>query len=563
MEQPASGGGGLQTRPEGLLELHESFGELLAFFCTHATTHGAVRLVCSRQNRLKTACWALLLLGALGALCWQFQLLFQDYWRYPVTATVSLRSERKHFPAVTLCDMNPQRPGRLRAHLQALNEFAQENVFSLYKFNLSRAARRPGPEPHLPLDRRTRLQRLSPLGSPGRVGFRLCNGSGADCFYQAFSSGVAAAREWYQLHHLSVLAQLPGSQRASRTARFVLSCRYNGHDCPARHVHTRHHPAFGSCYTFSGARAPRHPGLAHGVSLVLRAERQPHVPPLAEAGVKVVVHQHDRSPFLEHRGFSVRPGTQTTIAVREDEVHRLGSPYSGCSPGADGAGRTLLYGGAYSQQACLVSCFQQLMVNACGCAYYLHPLPAGAEYCSYPRHPAWGHCFYRLRRDLESHRLPCTAHCPRPCRDSSYTLSTRTSRWPSPKSTAWILAALGEHRPDCMEGTRSTVAQEHCGSGALWSRSTVAQVRVFLQDVGHHAVHEAPVYSVPRLLSAMGSLWGLWFGSSVLSVLELLELLLDALALALLLSCRCLHRTLGSWARGHPSQAENGASQQP
>lgn len=44
----------------------------------------------------------------------------------------------------------------------------------------------------------------------------------------------------------------------------------------------------------------------------------------------------------------------------------------------------------------------------------------------------------------------------------------------------------------------------------------------------------------------MGSLWSLWFGSSVLSVLELLELLLDALALALLLSYRRLHRPRGS-----------------
>lgn len=50
---------------------------------------------------------------------------------------------------------------------------------------------------------------------------------------------------------------------------------------------------------------------------------------------------------------------------------------------------------------------------------------------------------------------------------------------------------------------------------------------------------------VPQLLSAMGGLWSLWFGSSVLSVLELLELLLDATALALLLGCRRLRRALG------------------
>lgn len=94
--------------PEGLMELPASFGELLAFFCTHATTHGALRLLCWRQNRLRAACWALLLLGALGVLCCQFRTLFQDYWRYPTAATVSVRSEPRHFPAVTLCDMNPQ-----------------------------------------------------------------------------------------------------------------------------------------------------------------------------------------------------------------------------------------------------------------------------------------------------------------------------------------------------------------------------------------------------------------------------------------------------------------------
>ncbi|PNJ04394.1 SCNN1D isoform 5, partial [Pongo abelii] len=56
---------------EGLVELPASFQELLTFFCTNATIHGAIRLVCSRGNRLKTTSWGLLSLGALVALCWQ------------------------------------------------------------------------------------------------------------------------------------------------------------------------------------------------------------------------------------------------------------------------------------------------------------------------------------------------------------------------------------------------------------------------------------------------------------------------------------------------------------
>lgn len=70
---------------------------------------------------------------------------------------------------------------------------------------------------------------------------------------------------------------------------------------------------------------------------------------------------------------------------------------------------------------------------------------------------------------------------------------------------------------------------------------------------------------MPELLSAMGSLWSLWFGSSVLSVLELLELLLDAVALTLLLGCRRLRRTQGSQtgAATVASHAKPEASQLP
>ncbi|XP_047647375.1 amiloride-sensitive sodium channel subunit delta [Phacochoerus africanus] len=532
-----------EERREGLVELHASFRELVTFFCTNATIHGTIRLVCSSQNRLKTATWALLLAGALGVLYWQFGLLFQQYWRYPVVMAVSVHSERKLFPSVTLCDMNPHRPRPARRHLRALDDFARENIYSLYGFNFSESeedpgAEAPGFEPAFQLDRGIRLQRLSPLGGQNRVGFRLCNRTGGDCVHRAYSSGVTAAQEWYRFHYVNILALLPNAPEDSHRSHgghLVSSCRYDGQDCQAGHFQTSHHPTYGSCYTFHGIWAAQHPGITHGISLVLRAELQDHLPLLfTEAGIKVLIHRHDQTPFLEHQGFSIRPGTETTIGIREDEVHRLGSPYGHCTHSAGSVDVRLLYEASYTKQACLVSCFQQLMVDTCSCGYYLYPLPAGAEYCSYTRHPAWGHCFYRLYQDLETHRLPCASRCPRPCRESSYKLTAGVSRWPSSKSADWIPAVLD--RPG---GRRSPSP-----------RSRLAKVNIFYRELNYRTVDEMPVYSVPQLLSAMGSLWSLWFGSSVLSVLEVLELLLDATALTLLLCCRQLHR-----ARGQPGAA--------
>ncbi|XP_005217258.1 amiloride-sensitive sodium channel subunit delta [Bos indicus] len=563
---------------ERLVELHASFRELVTFFCTNSTIHGTIRLVCSSQNRLKTASWGLLLAGALGVLYWQFALLFEQYWRYPVIMTVSVHSERKLFPSVTLCDMNPHRPHLARHHLRVLDDFARESIYSLYRFNFSDSmdalgAEVPGPEPAFHLDRRIRLQRLRPLDGQNRVGFKLCNSTGGDCVERAYSSGVVAAREWYRFHYINILALLPAAHEDSHGSHFVFSCRYDDRDCHAQHFQTSHHPTYGSCYTFNGVWAAQRPGVTHRISLVLRAEQLDHLPLLStKAGIKVMIHPQDHTPFLEHQGFSIRPGTETTIDIREDEVHRLGSPYGQCMDSTGSVDVQLLYNTSYTRQACLVSCFQHLMVETCSCGYFFYPLPAGAEYCSYMRHPAWGHCFHHLYQKLKTHQLPCTTRCPRPCRESSYKLSAGTSRWPSSTSADWVLAVLGEPSrrnpwpssasikswplplPSSPSRARTEGPTSRSGAQPLSPEPcpsiSLAKVNIFYQELNYRTVDETPVYSVPQLLSAMGSLWSLWFGSSVLSVVEVLELLLDAIALTLLLCCRWL---CGS--RGQPRAA--------
>lgn len=64
-----------------------------------------------------------------------------------------------------------------------------------------------------------------------------------------------------------------------------------------------------------------------------------------------------------------------------------------------------------SPQACLVSCFQQLMVNTCSCGYYFYPLPAGAQYCSSARHPAWGEPAHSTHSPAHSTHSPAPLTC--------------------------------------------------------------------------------------------------------------------------------------------------------
>uniref|UniRef100_A0A8B9E405 Sodium channel epithelial 1 subunit delta n=1 Tax=Anser cygnoides TaxID=8845 RepID=A0A8B9E405_ANSCY len=467
-----------EERKEGLIEFYDSFKDMFEFFCKNTTIHGTIRLVCSDSNKMKTAFWTLLLLASFGMLYWQFALMFSQYWAYPVVLTMSMHSEPQMFPAITICNLDPYRFELVSEHLVQLDRMAEESIAFLYGINTTAGMFHMN-------EKNIRMRDLSSTGNLSRssfklsqnfsllrtselnnktgkrqshVGFRLCNATGGNCFYKAYSSGMDAILEWYRFHYINIMSQLPViiniSDHEEQIEDMVYSCQYDGEPCrPSDYVHF-HHPVFGSCYTFNSKGTDSFwtatkPGIPYGLSLILRAEQKDHIPLLSTvAGVKVMIHNHNQTPFLEHEGFDIRPGIATTIGIQQDEVNRLGGNYGKCTTDGSDVNVKLLYNNSYTLQACLHSCFQHIMVRKCGCGYYYYPLPPGAEYCNYNKQPAWGHCFYQLYNRLRNHHLNCFDQCPKPCR--------------------------------------------------------------------------------------MGSQWSLWFGSSVLSVVEMFELLIDTLVLSLL-----------------------------
>lgn len=94
---------------EGLLVFFSSYQELFQFFCNNTTIHGAIRLVCSKRNKMKTAFWSVLFFLTFGLLYWQFGLIYGDYFSFPVNLNLNFNSDRLTFPAVTLCTLNPYR----------------------------------------------------------------------------------------------------------------------------------------------------------------------------------------------------------------------------------------------------------------------------------------------------------------------------------------------------------------------------------------------------------------------------------------------------------------------
>ncbi|XP_063001522.1 amiloride-sensitive sodium channel subunit delta [Elgaria multicarinata webbii] len=537
--------GEMKEEDAALIEFYSSFKDLFEFFCLNTTIHGTIRLVCSSCNKMKTAFWALLFLMSFAMLYWQFALLFNQYWAYPVIMSMSVHSAPKMFPAVTVCNLNPYRVNLVSKNMAELDNLARETIYNLYGFHIPvedleddasvSLEEQPNGRPSKGNSSSFQLDKNITLVKTGeKVGFRLCNATGGDCYNKVYLSGVDAVQEWYRFHYMNIMSQIPPIIDVSLTeddiGDLVYACQYNGQPCDDSDTEHFHHPVYGSCYTYNKNGKENFweaykPGIVYGLSLILKVEQKDHIPLLStEAGVKVMIHNHNQTPFLDHEGFDIRPGIESNIGIKQDEVTRLGGVYGECTHEGKDVNVKLIYNSTYTMQACLHSCFQHEMIEKCGCGYYYYQLPPGAEYCNYNKHPAWGHCFYLLYKKLANHQISCFNKCPKPCKETWYKLSAGYAKWPSSKSEAWI------HRALEAQNSYNTTSD----------RKDIAKVNIFYERLDYNSWDESAEWTVTLIMSSMGSQWSLWFGSSVLSVVEMFELVVDIAILTLIFFYRRL-----------------------
>ncbi|XP_012922791.1 amiloride-sensitive sodium channel subunit alpha isoform X2 [Heterocephalus glaber] len=550
---------------EALIEFHRSYRELFQFFCNNTTIHGAIRLVCSKHNRMKTAFWAVLWLCAFGMMYWQFGLLFGEYFSHPVSLSINLDSDKLVFPAVTVCTLNPSRYKEIKEQLRELDRITEQTLFDLYKYNAS-STLLAGARGRRDLEETLLhpLQRIPVSPGPGRarsaasslkdnnpqvdrkdwrIGFQLCNQDKSDCFYQTSSSGVDAVREWYRFHYINILARLADtspSLEEEALGNFIFTCRFNQAPCTQANYSHFHHPIYGNCYTFNNKNdsslwMSSMPGIHNGLSLTLRTEQNDYIPLLSTVtGARVTVHGQDEPAFMDDGGFNLRPGVETSISMRKEALHRLGGDYGDCTQDGSDVPVQNLYPSKYTQQVCIHSCFQESMVENCGCAYIFYPRPKGVEFCDYRNHSAWGYCYYKLQGAFSSDSLGCFNKCRKPCSVTNYKLSAGYSRWPSVASQDWIFQMLSLQNNYTINN----------------KRNGVAKLNIFFKELNYKTNSESPSVTMVTLLSNLGSQWSLWFGSSVLSVVEMAELIFDLLVITFLLLLRRLRSRYWSPGRG-------------
>uniref|UniRef100_A0A2K5C6B1 Epithelial sodium channel subunit gamma n=2 Tax=Aotus nancymaae TaxID=37293 RepID=A0A2K5C6B1_AOTNA len=525
--------------------------ELMRWYCLNTNTHGCRRIVVSR-GRLRRLLWIGFTLTAVALILWQCALLVFSF--YTVSVSIKVHFRKLDFPAVTICNINPYKYSVVHHLLADLEQETREALKSLYGFPESRKRREAeswssvleGAQPRfshrIPLllfdqdekgkardfftGRKRKVSgsiihkasNVMHIESKQVVGFQLCSNDTSDCATYTFSSGINAIQEWYKLHYMNIMAQVPLEKKINMSysaEELLVTCFFDGVSCDARNFTLFHHPMHGNCYTFNNREnetilSTSMGGSEYGLQVILYINEEEYNPFLVSStGAKVIIHRQDEYPFVEDVGTEIETAMVTSIGMHLTESFKLSEPYSQCTEDGSDVPIRNIYNAAYSLQICLHSCFQTKMVEKCGCAQYSQPLPPEANYCNYQQHPNWMYCYYQLHRAFVQEELGCQSVCKEACSFKEWTLTTSLAQWPSVVSEKWLLPVL-------------TWDQGRQINKKL-NKTDLAKLLIFYKDLNQRSIMESPANSIEMLLSNFGGQLGLWMSCSVVCVIEIIE----------------------------------------
>ncbi|XP_006027220.1 amiloride-sensitive sodium channel subunit gamma [Alligator sinensis] len=532
--------------------------QLMRWYCLNTNTHGCRRIVVSR-GRLRRLLWIALTLSAVALILWQCAELVLGY--YSASVSVTVRFQKLRFPAVTICNINPYKYSVIKEYLSELDKETRSALESLYGFSEGKPKVRRDAEDRnvtayqylekVPLLRFEDLTRKEAtdlhsghkrkiesnifhkgstnIGDPqNMIGFQLCDpNNSSDCAVYTFSSGVNAIQEWYKLHYMNIMAQIPLERKVNMgysADDLLLTCFFDGLSCDTRNFTPFYHPLHGNCYTFNSGEngtilSTSTGGSEYGLQVVLYIEEADYNPFLVTStGAKIIIHDQNEYPFIEDIGTEIETATATSIGMHFTQSRKLSEPYSDCTETGADINVENLYNKTYSLQICLHSCFQKAMVDHCGCAQYAQPLPAGAEYCNYKKHPSWMYCYYKLHEKFVKEQLDCQQKCKEACSFKEWALTTSIAQWPSTASEDWMLRVLSWDKGQKIN--------------KMLKKTDLANLMVFYKDLNKRFISENPANSIVILLSNFGGQLGLWMSCSVVCVIEIVEVFfIDSLSI--------------------------------
>ncbi|CAG5119338.1 unnamed protein product [Candidula unifasciata] len=451
-----------------------SLKQLYLEFSGSTSMHGIGRAL-SNSSTWKRCVWSVMFLFGLGFAVYQFVITMQDFYTYPVNTVVTLKHETTAiFPAVTICNLNTNRKSMIDSDLLAALESLEETE--------------EAPE-------------------------------------EAILKGL-------------LQNDYTGVESGHQMSDMLIKCLFNRLPCSEANFSLSNTVSYGTCYTFQIEdpliQYVTRPGPKNGLILELNIEQYEYLPTTSSAGVNVMVHPLNEIPFPEDGGILAHPGAVTRVGIKQEITQRLPSPYSNCisANGQSSSQRSFFQNTKYMQNACMKSCYQMRLYETCGCCdvdlpcnYYdilsidrtttetNNSLPLCETFDDFL-------CKIEVEILFLKSELDCDERCPPVCASTTYHTVVSTAQWP-PDSKIEIF----------LDTAKSTFLQNvsftENNSSEKFIRSNLLRLEIFLDSLEFKEFTTQAKYDWNLLLGTIGGLLGLGLGFSLLTAMEIVEVLIE------------------------------------
>ncbi|XP_061164547.1 acid-sensing ion channel 3-like [Saccostrea echinata] len=226
-------------------------------------------------------------------------------------------------------------------------------------------------------------------------------------------------------------------------------------------------------------------------------------------GFKVAVHDPLEDPAVENNGFLVPPGRIALAKLSKTRYSYLGNPFkafgdTSCDDINSPDFQNPVHPEPYSINACKRRCESDLMFQRCGCIALGtngdHPICSLYQYYQ---------CNFNTSD--QNTRRPDTfssCDCPQPCRQTTYDAQMSYALYPTEDTATFLNKKLG-------------LSKEYFSENFV-------ELHIHFDHLQVRSVQQVPLYtSYQDILSSIGGQMGLLLGASLLSLLEIVEFILN------------------------------------
>jgi hypothetical protein len=442
---------------------HRLRSKLLSLLET-SSSHGIPNIIRSPRKSIK-AIWALCLAAAIGACAYMVSSSIIDYLEYDtVTKTEHITELKSTFPTVTICNVNPL--SSLDSELLVESIAVNELKLDLNKNNLSLT------------------DLYANISLANKLALLLAYNSSNTTRYGEIGSQVL--------------------------------CTFDDEMCSSADFKPYFDVNLGNCVQFNSGDGVKlkesvRSGSKNGFYIqYMLNENLNKFSSIYSEGLKVFIHNNSLPPS-EASSVIVQPSKSSLVSIERTFIHKQAYPYSECIDLAKFSSEfykiLIRSNRVYRQEDCFYLCLQKRIIQNCGC-YDLNYLKIdGSSPCLDKEEHLCTVNQYNLFKKSNVDDS-CSTLCPLECDSVEYNLLVSSANYPS--FSSYLVYGKYFENMTFEELQKKSIA-----------------ISIFYSDLSYIYIGESVKTLVIDLFSNIGGTLGLFVGVSMLSLIEIVEILIE------------------------------------